>query len=159
QRLLGSCRFLLVLGTGTGRPGGLGRLVLGLVLGSAGVLGGLVGFRSLVRFGGRSGGVLGGLLGLRGLCGGGLGWFVGLRVFDGLGVLDSEGFSVSVSVGFDVSVSEGVSDGDSEESPSSVGAVVVSQSSLPAGSSTSESSETTSKLTFEESVSDLRSVR
>src|SRR5699024_9605050 len=240
QRLLGSCRFLLVLGTGTGRPGGLGRLVLGLVLGSAGVLGGLVGFRSLVRFGGLSGGGLGGVLGLRGLGGGVLGGFLGLRglcggVFRGflslgvvfglsvviacglfgrarveapgavlvvvglrrarsarfrrllgfglrglrrvglgrslrrrlrrvaiigwVGVLDSEGFSVSVSVGFDVSVSEGVSDGDSEASPSSVGAVVVSQSSLPAGSSTSESSETTSKLTFEESVSDLRSVR
>src|SRR5699024_4282905 len=99
--------------------------------------------------------------------------FLSSSDFDGLAVLDSEGFSVSFSVGFDVSVSagfsdrvsdsvggsEGVSDADSEESPSSAGAVVVSQSSLPAGSSTSESSETTSKVTFEESVSDLRSVR
>src|SRR5699024_5328844 len=99
QRLLGSCRFLLVLGTGTGRSGGLGRLVLGLVLG------GLVGLRSLVRFGGLSGGVLGGFLGLRGLCGGVLGGFLGLRglcggVFRGvlsLGVVS--GLSVVIACG------------------------------------------------------------
>src|SRR5699024_2403689 len=91
--------FLLVLGTGTGRSGGLGRLVLGLVLG------GLVGLRSLVRFGGLCGGVLGGFLGLRGLCGGVLGGFLGLRglcggVFRGvlsLGVVS--GLSVVIACG------------------------------------------------------------
>src|SRR5699024_3222669 len=50
QSLLGSGRFLLVLGSGAGRPGGLGRLAFGLfVLGSAGVLGVLVRFRSRAR--------------------------------------------------------------------------------------------------------------
>src|SRR5699024_5048157 len=69
QSLLGSGRFLLVLGSGAGRPGGLGRLAFGLfVLGSAGGLGVLVCLRSLalgglglvVVFGGR---VLSGLRG------------------------------------------------------------------------------------------------
>src|SRR5699024_7187461 len=81
QRLLGSCRFLLVLGTGTGRPGGLGRLVLGLVLG------GPVGLRSLVRFGGLCGGVLVVFIGLRGLCGGVFRGVLSLGVVFGLSVV------------------------------------------------------------------------
>src|SRR5699024_4596263 len=122
QRLLGSCRFLLVLGTGTGRPGGLGRLVLGLVLGSAGVLGGLVGFRSLVRFGGVSGGVLGGFLGLRGLCGGVLGGFLGLRGLCG-GVF--RGFlSLGVVFGLSVVIACGLFGRARVEAPGAVLVVV-----------------------------------
>src|SRR5699024_9794497 len=85
QSLLGSGRFLLVLGSGAGRPGGLGRLVLG-PLGRVVVLGALVGLRSLFRFGGLGRGVLGGSLGLRGLSCGVLGGLLGLRGL-GRGVL------------------------------------------------------------------------
>src|SRR5699024_4738072 len=85
QSLLGSGRFLLVLGSGAGRPGGLGRLVLG-PLGRVVVLGALVGLRSLFRFGGLGRGVLGGLFGLRGLSCRGLGGFLRLRAL-GRGVL------------------------------------------------------------------------
>src|SRR5699024_11346430 len=123
QRLLGSCRFLLVLGTGTGRPGGLGRLVLGLVLGSAGVLGGLVGLRSLVRFGGLSGGVLGGFLGLRGLSGGVFRGFLGLRGLRG-GVF--RGFpSLGVVFGLSVVIACGLIGRSRHQAPVAVLVVVV----------------------------------
>src|SRR5699024_2684651 len=94
QSLLGSGRFLLVLGSGAGRPGGLGRLVLGLfVLGSAGVLGVLVGLRSLVL--GRRGLVV--VFGVRVIIGLGVVVF-GVRVIVGLGVVVGRAFVVGLGV-------------------------------------------------------------
>src|SRR5699024_9647206 len=81
QSLLGSGRFLLVLGSGAGRPGGLGRLAFGLfVLGSAGVLGVLVGLRSLA-------------LGCLGLV-----VVFGVRVIIGLGVVVRRAYVIGLGV-------------------------------------------------------------